>query len=171
MLRLFPGIPDHQKDVLGEGAEIPVQGRTIFAPAGSEVFASAVSVHVMPEYWGPDSKDFRPARWITASDSSVGAEGKGEGEELARPPVAKETFFPWSLGQRDCPGKKFSQVEFVAVLACVLRLYRIECLPIHKGETLQEKRSRVWAWSRDSGVELSLNFKEPTKYGIRLVRR
>ncbi|KAK7725830.1 hypothetical protein SLS63_007985 [Diaporthe eres] len=168
MLRLFPGIPDHQKDVLGEGAEIPVEGRTIFVPAGSEVFASAVSVHVMPEYWGPESKEFRPARWITASN---GGGAEDEGEQLAQPPVAKETFFPWSLGQRDCPGKKFSQVEFVAVLACVLRFYRIECVPIHEGETLEEKRSRVWAWSRDSGVELSLNFKEPTKYGIRLARR
>lgn len=170
MLRLFPGIPDHQKDVLGEGAEIPVEGRTIFAPAGSEVFASAVSVHVMSEYWGPDSKEFRPSRWITASKGGI-EEGEGVEEELAQPPVAKETFFPWSLGQRDCPGKKFSQVEFVAVLACVLRFYRLECLPIHEGETLEEKRTRIWAWSRDSGVELSLNFKEPNKYGMRLSRR
>lgn len=34
------------------------------------------------------------------------------------PPIG---FYPWSGGPRVCPGQKFAQVEFVAVLACVLR--------------------------------------------------
>lgn len=167
---MFPGVPDHQKDVLGEGSEIVVDGRTIFAPAGSEVFASALSVHVMPEYWGPDSKEFKPARWI-AAPPALPSEVLGGEDELLPPPLAKETFLPWSLGQRDCPGKKFSQVEFVAVLAYVLRSYGIECVPLYETETLEQKRERIWAWTKDSGVELSLNFKDPLKYKIRLTRR
>ncbi|KAG6353424.1 hypothetical protein INS49_005605 [Diaporthe citri] len=69
--------------------------------------------------------------------------------EVAPLPVAKELFFPWSLGARNCPGKKFAQVEFVAVMSYVLRLYRVEAIPL-KGESPEDTRKRIWDWTQES---------------------
>ncbi|KAI1485519.1 hypothetical protein F5X96DRAFT_659588 [Biscogniauxia mediterranea] len=35
------------------------------------------------------------------------------------------TFIVWSEGARDCPGRKFSQVEFVATIASLFRDWRV----------------------------------------------
>lgn len=42
---------------------------------------------------------------------------RGRGEELLVP--KQNTYFPWSDGPQNCPGYKFSEVEAVAVLACL----------------------------------------------------
>lgn len=135
---------------------------------------------LLPEYWGADSQDFRPSRWISSSASAFQSSGAATGtrdsgnifdlEKVAPPPVAKETFFPWSLGARNCPGKKFSQVEFVAVLSYVLYFYRAEAVAFD-GETPADTRRRIWDWTRESKAEITLNFLEPGKYAMKLVRR
>lgn len=52
---------------------------------------------------------WRPDRWIIASPN----QGLGEEEFLE---LKSGTFLPWADGPRVCPGKKFAQVEFVAVM-------------------------------------------------------
>lgn len=183
MLRLYSPVVDMEKDVLGEGQHLRVDGRTIFLPKGSEIHMSNLAVHMLPEYWGADSEEFRPTRWIRSisspsdsaysSDTESKTRASGElldSEEVAPPPVAKESFFPWSLGARNCPGKKFAQVEFVAVMSYVLLLYRVEAIPL-KGETPEDTRRRIWDWTQESKAEVTINFKEPEKYALRLVRR
>lgn len=183
MLRLYAPVVDMEKDVLGEGQQLRVDGRTIFIPAGSEVHMSALAVHTLPEYWGADSLEFRPARWIRStstprkSPDHNDAEGEDEkagamldAEEVAPPPVAKESFFPWSLGARNCPGKKFAQVEFVAVMSYVLLLYKLEPVAL-EGERSEDTRRRIWEWTRESKAEITINFREPAKYALRLVKR
>ncbi|KAK2604209.1 hypothetical protein N8I77_007157 [Diaporthe amygdali] len=183
MLRLYSPVVDMEKDVLGRGQELRVDGRTIFIPGGSEVHMSNLAVHLLPEYWGADSEEFRPTRWILStpkpSESAVSADAVEEThksgsmldlEEVAPPPVAKESFFPWSLGARNCPGKKFAQVEFVAVVSYVLRLYRLEAIKL-EGETPEITRSRIWEWTRESKAEITINFREPEKYALRMVKR
>lgn len=184
MLRLYSPVVDMEKDVLGEGQHLRMNGGTIFIPKGSEVHMSNLAAHMMPEYWGTDSEEFRPTRWIRtttptpneAADPSD-AEPKTrdmaeilDSEEVAPPPVAKESFFPWSLGARNCPGKKFAQVEFVAVMSYVLRLYKVEAVPL-KGESPVDTRRRIWEWTQESKAEVTINFREPEKYSLRLVRR
>lgn len=183
MLRLYSPVVDMEKDVLGEGQHLRVDGRYIFLPKGSEVHMSNLAVHMLPEYWGADSTEFRPTRWIrsaprpsgSADSSDVESKTSTTGEmldaeEVAPPPVAKESFFPWSLGARNCPGKKFAQVEFVAVMSYVLRLYRVEAIPL-EGETKEDTRRRVWDWTQQSKAEVTINFREPEKYALRLVKR
>jgi len=52
-------------------------------------------------------------------------------------------FIPFSSGPRVCPGKKFAQVEFVAVIARLFRRHR--CSPVLlKGETMVEAKKRVF---------------------------
>lgn len=180
MLRLYSPIVDMEKDVLGEGQHLRVDGRYIFMPKGSEVHMSTLAVHMLPEYWGADSDEFCPTRWIRStpkSSESTGPSPKAQttdemldAEEVAPPPVAKESFFPWSLGARNCPGKKFAQVEFVAVMSYMLRLYRLEAVPL-EGETKEDTRRRVWDWTQQSKAEVTINFREPEKYALRLVSR
>lgn len=183
MLRLYSPVVEMEKDILGEGQHLRVDDRTIFLPKGSEIHMSNLAVHMLPEYWGPDSEEFRPTRWIrslsrpsqsaNSSDSGLNVLHSGEvldSEEVAPPPVAKESFFPWSLGARNCPGKKFAQVEFVAVMSYVLLLYRVEAIPL-RGETAEDTRRRIWDWTQESKAEVTINFREPEKYALRLVRR
>ncbi|KAF2025334.1 hypothetical protein EK21DRAFT_15519, partial [Setomelanomma holmii] len=57
--------------------------------------------------------------------------------------VPESAFFaPWGLGPRVCPGKKFRQVEFVAVLARILAEWRVEIVR-NKGEEELEARARL----------------------------
>ncbi|KAL2273597.1 hypothetical protein FJTKL_04194 [Diaporthe vaccinii] len=183
MLRLYSPVVEMEKDVLGEGQTLRVDGGTIFIPKGSEIHLSNHAVHMLPEYWGTDSEEFRPTRWIrsapTSSESADSSDSETktrrmgnilDSEEIAPPPVAKESFFPWSLGARNCPGKKFAQVEFVAVMSYVLRLYKVEAIPL-EGETPRDTRERIWDWTQESKAEVTINFREPEKYALRLVRR
>lgn len=50
------------------------------------------------------------------------------GQEIleAPSPAAELAFNPWSGGPRVCPGKKFSQVEIVAMTAVLLRSYSVK---------------------------------------------
>lgn len=165
----------HQKTCLAdEGHELPVEDKTLFIPSKALLRLSCLSVHLLPEYWGPDSHEFKPARWIQSRDGSGSTNDSLaealDAEQIAPPPVAKETFFPWSMGARDCPGKKFAQVEFVAVMAYLFRHYRVEAVPLD-GETFQETRRRIWAYTRDSVSQVTINFREPDKYPLRLVKR
>jgi cytochrome P450 len=100
---------------------------------------------------------WRPQRWITGS-------GAIESETLFKP--LKGTYFPWSEGIRNCPGKKFAQVEFVAVLATLLTNHVAE--PVAgDGEPLDTARARVLEVVKDSSVELLLQVRDPRSIPIR----
>lgn len=62
------------------------------------------------------------------------------------------TFLGWSEGARNCPGRKLSQVEFVATLAVLFKDWRVEAV-LRVGETLTDAQRMV----------LSL-IKEDTEY-------
>jgi hypothetical protein len=117
---------------------------------------------MMADYWGPDYRQFKPSRWIKTVQQST--------EEFCQPTDDKGAFFPWSLGARICPGKKFSQVEYVAIISYVLRHQRVEAVPL-KGETAEDTRARVWANTSDCEPQMTLNMRNPEKVRLRLVGR
>lgn len=175
MLRVFPPVVQQEKECLapkGEAHELTINDRPCLIPSGTQMALTVMSVHLMPEYWGPDSYDWKPTRWISNSNKASGTSLAEtlEAETIAPPPVAKESFFPWSLGARDCPGKKFAQVEFVAVMAYVLRHYRVEAVPL-EGETAEDTRRRIWDYTMDSVPQITINMREPDKYALRLIKR
>jgi len=90
-------------------------------------------IHSDPRWWGLDSLEWNPKRWITI-DPRTGR------ETIAQPPTGVP-FLAWSVGPRICPGKKFSQVEFVAVIATVLKSFRIKP-QIIPGKMQTEKQAR-----------------------------
>jgi len=117
--------------------------------------------HTHPRHWGSDSLEWLPQRWITSSENI-------ESETLFQPP--KGTFFAWSEGLRSCPGKKFAQVEFVAVMVGLFRSNIAQPVP-HPGESVVGARRRVLEVVKDSNVELLLRMRRPESVTVRFQER
>ena len=83
---------------------------------------------------------------------------------------AGNIFFPWSDGPHVCPGKRFAQVEFVAVLSTFLRRHSVEPLRL-EGETSSGARKRVEDVLGDCIFGLTLSMREPDKVELRWVER
>lgn len=114
-------------------------GKTVVLPPDTMVIPSYASVHTDPRYWGSDSLKWRPSRWIENGSNASNKPQPGQ-EELISPRPG--TYLGWSEGARDCPGKKFSQVEFVATMATLLKEWRVD--PIQQqGESPEAARRRV----------------------------
>lgn len=60
-----------------------------------------------------------------------------------------------------CPGRKFSQVQFVAVVAFLFRRHRVRPA-LFKGESVEEGKRRVLRTVKDSKVVMLLQMMDPT---------
>jgi hypothetical protein len=71
-------------------------------------------------------------------------------------------FNPWTHGPRVCPGKKFAQVEFVAVIA---RLFKNGVVKpkLKTGEKMEDAIVRVRDVVQDSELAVTLHIKHPEK--------
>ena len=125
-----------------------------------------MAVHAHPRYWGEDALSWRPARWMTSDTSG---EKTGLDAETLFTPV-QGSYFPWSDGQRNCPGKKFAQVEFVAVIAHLF--YGHKVLPERMvGESEEQARRRLLDVVNDGAVKMLLQMKDPARVSMRWMSR
>ncbi|KAK2756986.1 hypothetical protein FQN54_004954 [Arachnomyces sp. PD_36] len=126
---------------------------------GTLVGAHLYGAHLSPR-WGPDATSFNPKRFISTSAA---------GDEMF---VLSEDalFASWMFGPRVCPGKKFSQVEFVGAVAQVLSEYRVEILR-QDGESETAARSRLMGVLDEKFFNVSAHLRRPEDAGIRFVRR
>ena len=136
-------------------------------PAGTSVHCSIPALHSHPKYWGPDPLAWNPKQHISVSNN--------ETDVFAAEVLAADTsehFMPWAWGQRVCPGKRFSQVELVAVLAALFREWRVEVVP-EQGETLEQAQKRAWASSLkvDHQGHMLHEMVNPQSVGLRWVKR
>jgi hypothetical protein len=71
-----------------------------------------------------------------------------------------------------CPGKRFSQVELVAVLAVLLRDWKVKVVP-EPGETEEGARKRAWECSLEVDHEGHMlhEMVNPKSVGLRWVKR
>jgi hypothetical protein len=69
-----------------------------------------------------------------------------------------------------CPGKKFSQVEFVAVISTLLKDYRLKPLA-RGGETEAEASSTLLAVVEDSFNVITPKMRRPEDAGVVFVKR
>ncbi|TVY85427.1 putative cytochrome P450 CYP13A1 [Lachnellula suecica] len=162
-LRLYnplPGVPKYRGK---SPTTLTVNNKTYSIPADVLVVPALQAQHTHPRHWGSDSLDWRPQRWITSHASQDLAS-----EVLFQPP--KGTFFAWSEGLRNCPGKKLAQVEFVAVMVGVFggNVAEPVCGP---GESMKDARRRVLEVVKDSNVELLLQMRDPGSVEVRLKKR
>lgn len=89
---------------------ITIAGKDMIVPANTYVTGSPQAYHHDPAVWGPDVGVWKPARWIEVI----------EGQERVK---KQPELLAWSAGVRVCPGMKFSQIEFAAVVRTVLERY------------------------------------------------
>lgn len=123
------------------------------------------AVHTHPQYWGDDSLEWKPSRWILT------AEGDGasiDREHLFTPP--RGTFLGWSDGNRACPGKKFIQVEHVAIMAAMFRSHRVDPMKL-AGEDMEQARKRAADCIANSGMVLLFQMLRPQDVALTWTRR
>lgn len=86
-------------------------------------------------------------------------------------PKTKNAFVGWSRGARNCPGRKFSQVESVGVLVGLVRNFRVKPVP-EPGEDDAMARARLaeQIWN-DTGMRLLLQMLHPKKAVLEWTKR
>ncbi|KAK1220796.1 hypothetical protein PQX77_016408 [Marasmius sp. AFHP31] len=101
--------------------------RTFPIPAGTQLVIHPPGVHYNPRYW-QHPHQFRPDRFLKSS------------EEWDR-----DAFVPFSVGARSCIGRRFSEIENVAMLTLLVKNYKITITEEDefKDETFEERRERV----------------------------
>ncbi|KAJ2999270.1 hypothetical protein NUW58_g44 [Xylaria curta] len=140
--------------------QLQVGNKTIIVPPDTMVIPSYAALHTHPKFWGPDPLVWRPQRWI---------EKRNGIDEVITP--QRGTFIPWSEGERSCPGKKFSQVEFVATIAALFRDWRVSPEPM-RGETSEIARERLLKLiETDSAQVLLLQMLHPERAPLRWTKR
>jgi len=138
---------------------IQVGERTIVIPPRTGVMPGILPVHTHPKYWDEPLR-WNPARWISSS-ASYSPEKDSTGllysEHIVIP--TQGTFFPWSDGPQNCPGQKFSEVEFVAVLAVLLRNHRVNVVRLD-GESFEKAKERALSVTQDCNMEMLLRMRD-----------
>ena len=117
-------------------------------PPKTFIVANVAGLHARPSYWGADALVWRPDRWLD------------DGQELIQP--SPGTFIPWSSGPRVCPGKKFSQIEFVAVIAKLFQKNRVRP-QLEVNEQVEEAGNRVRNVADDSELVMTLKMRDPER--------
>ncbi|KAI9702648.1 MAG: hypothetical protein M1820_006154 [Bogoriella megaspora] len=150
---------------------------------------------------GDNSKEelneFNPERWLldlskTADTAEVedytdigGPQGRDTASSLLRPP--RGAYIPFSEGYRACLGRRFAQVEVLAVLAVILKYYSVELAvdeyasdeEVAKMHVNGQERRRVWGkadsrarWLLEKGMMTIITIQmRKGKVPLRFVRR
>ncbi|KAK5045471.1 hypothetical protein LTR84_009335 [Exophiala bonariae] len=167
-LRLFPPIMAIPKRTNSNPQSILVGDRMITIPPNTFVTPGPLAIQTLPDHW-EEPLEWRPQRWITRPSvshvkPSTLPEQSCDDEEILTP--RQGTYLPWSDGPQNCPGLKFSQVEFVAVLATLLQKHRLSVV-LEPGETLDQGHTRAMATSQDCDMLLLLRLRNPGNVKLR----
>ncbi|KAH7350990.1 cytochrome P450 [Rhexocercosporidium sp. MPI-PUGE-AT-0058] len=171
-LRLYPpvvGIPKEVPKENIEGQTITYRNKPVFIPPGTDITIDVVSTQLNPLYWGEDSQDFRPTRWLMPPGYVAPPNTTNESPvhpNLLCPP--KGAFMAFSTGFRGCLGRKFAQVEFCTLIAVLLKDYSIE-LVSEKGASFQQAQKQALDAMFDRRTEVAMRMQKAVK--VRFVKR
>jgi cytochrome P450 len=149
---------------------LTVGEQSFYIPPNTRIIPNVNAIHSLPRYWGSDSLEWKPSRWIVNASSSADNQASSDTthEEFLVP--ERGSYLAWSEGLRPCPGKKFSQVEFVAAMVGLFRHHRVEVVP-EKGETPFDARERIKRVVEDKVVVILLQMRDPKSVALMWVVR
>jgi cytochrome P450 len=111
-LRLFPAVGVPLERVVPAGG-LEVCGH--FIPAGTVVGVSAWPLHRKESMFGPQPDEFRPERWIDASEDEK--------------TLMNNALFSFGMGSRTCIGKNISLLEIYKLVPTILRKFEVSDIP------------------------------------------
>lgn len=122
------------------------------------------AAHTDPDYWGDDSLEFKPSRWIETSPTTTPGECDAkvsllDREALLKPP--RTVYMSWLDASHVCPGKKFSQVEYVGLIVSLLGTHYVEPAKESPDEDIEHARQRTKDCLADSGTKLVFEMLRP----------
>lgn len=140
--------------------------RDCVIPPDTDIVINIRSLSTDPSLWGSDSLVWRPERWLICPPSQP--EPFDEESLVEQEPGV---FVPWAEGPRNCPGKKFAQVEFVGVMATLFRNHRVRPV-LKEGETPEDGRKRLMRMAGDSALTaITLQMRNPQSVSLRWIRK
>lgn len=147
------------KGTESQSAPLTIREQTVIVPPHTRVIFNLNALHSHPRYWGDDGLEWKPSRWIQTKPGP-GNSLVHNREQIVMP--SHRAYIPWSEGNRSCPGKKFSQVEHVAVMVAMFRDYCVAPMK-RDGESQAAARARAAATLQDTGMLLLLQMLHPEK--------
>lgn len=159
-LRLCHPLSQIVKTSGNQARRITLDGKEYVIPPKTSIEINLAALMSHPRHWGSDSLIFDPKRFISGTSIDI--------EML--PPDTTDVFFPWAFGKNVCPGKRFSQVEIVAVVSTLFRDHAVEPVP-EKGDSLDMARERLGVLAKDIKQTLLHEIGEPEKAAVRWFKR
>ncbi|KAH8732658.1 cytochrome P450 [Phaeosphaeriaceae sp. PMI808] len=130
---------------------------SITLPPSTQLSLNSWASHVSHTYF-PSPNVFRPQRWLSDTNTVLH-------------PTSESGFLAWGAGPRVCPGMKFSQVEFCAVLARLMSSVKVT-LDDSVGKSREQEKKRLAGVLRDSIAEpLLLHVRRPGEVKLKIVKR
>ncbi|WPH00163.1 Hypothetical protein R9X50_00298600 [Acrodontium crateriforme] len=182
-LRMFPPVVGILKATTPSKPEgLVFDGKHITIPPNCNVTIDAIGLQRNPKFWPHESaeelKNFRAERWLVDNknasaempeneeddfDEGAGPDKRADtAASLFRP--VKGAYMPFSDGHRSCIGRRFAQIEILAVLAVFFKYHSVELdvdMFLEKGEdihTISEARKReVWDKAETRAQDLLVN--------------
>ncbi|KAK5052743.1 hypothetical protein LTR84_002609 [Exophiala bonariae] len=142
---------------------LQIHGREHIIPPHTTRTLNFVALHTHPEHWGPDPLSFRPSRWIVPDENA-----ESGGTCFLEPTPG--SYVPWNSGPRVCPGRKFSQVEFVRVVYGLFAGGTRVQLVREPGESLSDARDRALRIVNEAKVEVTLKMVDAYRIGLKWVK-
>ncbi|KAK7453294.1 hypothetical protein VKT23_011969 [Stygiomarasmius scandens] len=130
-LRLFPpviGIPKKSAEDTSFVVTNPETGEQVTIPVerGEQIVLHVPGVHYNPRYW-KNPGEFSPDRFMPGSN------------------WPRDAFVPFSAGARSCLGRRFAEIESVAIITMLTLKYRVKVKEEAKfrNETSEETKERI----------------------------
>ncbi|KAF2993645.1 hypothetical protein E8E14_000795 [Neopestalotiopsis sp. 37M] len=158
-LRLYPPVPALPSITCDHRQELQVGEKTYDFPVGINFTANLRATQTHPEYWQM-ADEWRPSRWILSRPAPTSASPSTPQVEQERFFVpSKNIFFPWGEGPQICPGKRFAEVEAVAVLASVFKEHRLH-IKKNEGESDGAAYKRFEKCVNDVDLEMLVRLRD-----------
>ncbi|KFA54599.1 hypothetical protein S40293_02257 [Stachybotrys chartarum IBT 40293] len=158
--------------------QLGVGAQALQIPPKMLIIPSYLYVQKAPEFWGPDSLEWKPERWVGQQDEAGGAVSperestqarrSNAGNEVLLSPPSRGNYIGWSEGTRDCPAKRFSQVEWVGFLVAMFCDWSV-APQLLENETPSQAQSRLLQFIEDDTEYggLLLQMMHPEKMPLR----